>query len=280
MQTTKKPFKLLLGALVLALLAGGGFWGWRRFKPAAGGATAALKAEKYQCPMHPQVVRDHPGDCPICHMHLVKVQEDELPAAAAGVVAGKAGFTLSPQRQQLIGVKTTAVEIRPLSLSIRMPGRTSSGRQVLAQLLEIDAGSVRPGMRARLQGPQGGWVDARVEDVDSSLDSLTRSFGVTLQAASSAPWMRSGAFCQVLVEAPLGKRLAVPEEAVLDTGLRQVVFVADGMGHFEPREVVLGLAGDGWVEVTRGLKAGETVVSSANFLIDSESRFKAALKAF
>jgi Cu(I)/Ag(I) efflux system membrane fusion protein len=74
--------------------------------------------------------------------------------------------------------------------------------------------------------------------------------------------------------------LAVPESAVLDTGSRQAVFVDKGQGRFEPREVKLGHRGDGYVEIRQGLKEGEPVVVSANFLIDAESNLKAALKGF
>ena len=77
-----------------------------------------------------------------------------------------------------------------------------------------------------------------------------------------------------------GKALAVPDSAVLDSGTRQLVLVQRGEGRFEPREVKLGARGDGYVEVLDGVKAGETVVVSANFLIDAESNLKAALSAF
>lgn len=322
MKTHKKSFKFWWAVLALLGLAGGAFWAQGHFKAAA--LPLAQHHDRYQCAMHPQIIQDHPGDCPICHMHLEKMEDespepsvaakgqpkilkyrnpmdptvfserpmkdsmgmDYLPVYeeegddATGGVEGKASFTLSPQRQQLIGVRTELAELRDLSLTLRLPGRVTPGGQVLAQLLEIDAGTVRLGMKARLQGPGGAELEARVLEVDSNLDSLTRSFGVVLQAGSGAAWLRSGVFCQVLIQSKLGRRLAVPEDAILDTGARQVIFVADGKGHFEPRQVTLGQAGDDWVELTQGVKAGEQVVSSANFLIDSESRFKAALKQF
>ncbi len=74
--------------------------------------------------------------------------------------------------------------------------------------------------------------------------------------------------------------LTIPESAVLDTGTRQAIFVDKGEGRFEPREVKIGHRGDGFVEVRDGVKEGEPVVVSANFLIDAESNLKAALKGF
>jgi Cu(I)/Ag(I) efflux system membrane fusion protein len=74
--------------------------------------------------------------------------------------------------------------------------------------------------------------------------------------------------------------LAVPDSAVLDTGSRQAVLVDKGEGRYEPRAVKLGHRGGGYVEVRDGIKEGEQVVTSANFLIDAESNLKAALKGF
>ena len=67
---------------------------------------------------------------------------------------------------------------------------------------------------------------------------------------------------------------------MLDTGVRQAVLIDKGEGRFEPRPVKLGVRGDGFVEITEGLTAGDKVVTSANFLIDAESNLKAALKGF
>jgi Cu(I)/Ag(I) efflux system membrane fusion protein len=77
-----------------------------------------------------------------------------------------------------------------------------------------------------------------------------------------------------------GKALTVPDSAVLDTGTRQLVLVQRGEGKFEPRPVKLGARGDGYIEVLEGVKAGENVVVSANFLIDAESNLKAAFSGF
>jgi Cu(I)/Ag(I) efflux system membrane fusion protein len=71
---------------------------------------------------------------------------------------------------------------------------------------------------------------------------------------------------------------AVPQSAVIDSGSRQVVILDQGNGRFEPREVKLGRRGDGYVEVTSGLQAGESIVVNGNFLIDAESNLQSALK--
>jgi Cu(I)/Ag(I) efflux system membrane fusion protein len=86
----------------------------------------------------------------------------------------------------------------------------------------------------------------------------------------------------VEIDAAAGEpnRLTVPVSALIDSGNRQVVIVERGDGLFEPRPVKLGLRSDGFVEIREGLKAGEKVVVTANFLIDAESNLRAALKSF
>jgi Cu(I)/Ag(I) efflux system membrane fusion protein len=85
----------------------------------------------------------------------------------------------------------------------------------------------------------------------------------------------------VEIEAPLAARaVAVPESAVIDSGMRRVVLVERGEGKYEPRAVKLGARVPGFVQVLDGLKPGERVVTSATFLIDAESNLRAALAAF
>jgi Cu(I)/Ag(I) efflux system membrane fusion protein len=76
-----------------------------------------------------------------------------------------------------------------------------------------------------------------------------------------------------------GKVLVVPESAVLDFGLRKIVLLDLDDGRFAPRDVAIGRRGEGFVEIRGGLVDGEKVVTSANFLIDSESNLKAALQS-
>jgi multidrug efflux pump subunit AcrA (membrane-fusion protein) len=284
----------------LALLAAGGAWWALHRAPAAAGARAqaGAKVTVWQCSMHPNVIQDHPGICPICHMDLeerqldaddprvkklglkpILPQEDAAPGPGAAV-PGKAAFTLSPERRQLIGVASEAVAVQAMSRILRLPGVAKSGALVLAQLAEQDAGELKPGLKALLLGPQGQAVSATVRSVDASLDSLTRTFGVALQAAKAQPWLQAGVYVEARVELSLGQRLSVPEDAVIDTGLRQVLFVEKEGGRFEPRQVSLGERGNGRVEVLKGVQAGERVVTQASFLIDSESRFQAAIQQF
>jgi hypothetical protein len=226
--------------------------------------------------MHPQIVRDKPGECPICHMDLEKVELG--PPSKTEKAPERAAFELPAWRQQLIGVKTAKAQGMRLERELRLSARVSGGG-VLAQLLEIDAGQVQAGQKASLRGPAGQSAEAVVAGVDGQLDSYTRTFSVSLRPLSRESWMRPGVFVEARVKVPLKHGLTVPEDAVIDDGDQPLVFVKQG-DQFEPRTVTLGPSGEAWVRIESGLKEGEEVVRAPLFLIDSEARFKAAAQAF
>lgn len=387
-------------ALVLAAAAGGYVGGAFRPAPRVDEANADATVV-YQCSMHPQVIQDHPGNCPICGMALQRVDlhGDHAAAAAAAAparkikfyrhpmrpeivsdhpakdemgmdylpvyedggeaapddgVPGHAAFTLSRERQQLIGVTRGRVSVRPLAVEVRAVGRiaydptlyraiveyreavrsraafganaaeeaktggnalirgaylrllqqglsedqikalTRADRDpielllpsdsvwVYAQVYEYEVPLVQPGQAMIVTVPSqpGREFHAKVAAVDAILDPATRTVRVRGLVPTPAKELRPESFVQVRIAVPLGEKLAVPTEAVLDTGDHQIVFVVRGEGSFEPRAVKLGRSAQGYYEVLDGLVDGDEVVTSANFLIDSESRFRAALAAF
>jgi membrane fusion protein, copper/silver efflux system len=109
---------------------------------------------------------------------------------------------------------------------------------------------------------------------------MTRTVRARVLVETPDESLRPETFVHVKLEVPLGKKLSVPFDAVLDTGEHQIVFAVKGAGTFEPRSAKLGRQADGFYEVLSGLEEGEEVVTSANFLIDSESRFRSAVAAF
>ena len=319
----------------------------------------------YQCAMHPQIVSDEPGVCPICQMKLQPVEEAEhaptvTPQTERNVgevhptgVPGHASFTLSTRRQQLIGVTRAPVEERDLEVEIRAVGKVAhdpelyraiteyrealSGRRqvrespwgetrqgsdaivrasklrlrqlglselelrqiteddadpvnlllpgksvwVYARVYEYEIALVAPGQAVTITAPSvpGRVFEAEIAAVDTVLDPATRTARVRALVHTPDESLRPESFVHVKIRVPLGRRLAIPEEAVLDTGEHRIVFVVEGDGYFEPRSAGLGREAGGYYEVLSGLGAGEMVVTSANFLIDSESRFRSALSA-
>jgi membrane fusion protein, copper/silver efflux system len=110
-----------------------------------------------------------------------------------------------------------------------------------------------------------------------ALDARTRTARVRFEFANPQGRLKPEMFANVGIKIDLGVRTAVPAEAVIDTGSRHVVLISRQAGYFEPRDIVPGARAEGYIEVIEGLQPGETVVTSANFLIDSESSLKDAV---
>jgi Cu(I)/Ag(I) efflux system membrane fusion protein len=409
----RSGFPLRSAALIaLGLVAGVGGTLLVRRPPAAAAGQPALKKQMYQCPMHLQIIQDHPGTCPICAMDLVPIEDIQ---GGASTVEGLATVTIDPTRQQLIGLHTVKVvegaaggELRasvrlvpdetrvrrinvkvegfveklyadfvgkpvakgqPLfsvyspefvsaqrefllalktqkalsggslrqsggdllesarrrlllwdvpqdtldrlektdeiqkTLTLRSPiagvvtaktivegGRVSPSEAPLeltelghlwaqADIYESELTRVRVGMAAVLQFNtfEGRVFPGRVAFVDPVLDPKSRTLRVRIEVANPKGELKPDMFGEAVLKAGTRKGLLVPLDAVLDSGTRKVVFVALGEGKFEPREVETGPASGDQVEIRRGLAAGDEVVTGASFLVDSESRLRAAL---
>ncbi|MHB8069106.1 MAG: efflux RND transporter periplasmic adaptor subunit [Desulfobaccales bacterium] len=132
-----------------------------------------------------------------------------------------------------------------------------------------------------LQYMPGETFQGKIDYIYPYLKEDTRTAKVRLRFPNPQLKLKPEMFAQVQIKSPAAKEaVVVPAEAVLDTGLKQHVFIALGGGKFEPREVKLGVYGNGnhYREVLSGLKGGEDVVTSAQFLLDSESRFREAIQ--
>ena len=110
-----------------------------------------------------------------------------------------------------------------------------------------------------------------------TLDEKTRTVKVRIELSNPSGLLKPEMYANVEFKGSLGKALTVPESAVITTGERSVVFVAKGEGEFEPREVSTGVKVRNFYEIRSGLAVGEKVVTGANFLLDSESKLKAAI---
>jgi Cu(I)/Ag(I) efflux system membrane fusion protein/cobalt-zinc-cadmium efflux system membrane fusion protein len=153
---------------------------------------------------------------------------------------------------------------------------------VLAQVFQNDLSRVRIGAPASLtvDSYPGRVFHGRVDFVYPDVDATTRTSRVRMVFANPKLTLSPGMFVNMVLEVPLGKQLVIPASGVLQSGTRQIVFVDHGAGYLEPREVQLGQrAGDEFI-VLSGLKQGERIVTSANFLVDSESQLQAAIGSF
>ncbi len=147
---------------------------------------------------------------------------------------------------------------------------------IVADIYEYEIPFVRVGQQARITLAYfpGKDLSAKIDYIYPTVSADTRTAKVRLTLPNPGGRLKPQMFTNVEIRISLGKRLVIPGSAVIDTGKEQVVYVDRGEGNFEPREVRLGLITDDDVEVLRGLKVGEKVASSANFLIDSEAQLK------
>src|SRR5579872_2429019 len=153
---------------------------------------------------------------------------------------------------------------------------------VFAEVFQNDLGRIKIGDRAKLtvDSYPGKSFEGRVNFIYPQVDMTTRTVRARLAFSNPGLKLSPGMFVNVALEVPQGKQLVVPASGVLQSGTRQVVFVNRGDGYLEPRDVELGArSGDDFI-VLKGLKDGEEIVTSANFLIDSESQLQAALGSF
>ena len=152
---------------------------------------------------------------------------------------------------------------------------------VLASVYQYELPFVRQGQRATmtLSYLPGKSYEGRVSLVYPVIDAATRTAQVRIEFRNDGLELKPDMYAQVTLIADLGERTAVPASAVMDTGDRSIVFVDKGQGYFEPRDVKIGIRLPDSYEVLGGLDAGDRVLTSANFFVDSESKLKAALAA-
>jgi Cu(I)/Ag(I) efflux system membrane fusion protein/cobalt-zinc-cadmium efflux system membrane fusion protein len=153
---------------------------------------------------------------------------------------------------------------------------------VNAQVFQTDLGRIKPGdaTAVTVDAYPGKTFRGRIDSILPQVDMNTRTVRARLVLPNPGLLLKPGMFVNVILEAPAGKTLTVPASSIFHSGTRNLIFVNKGEGNFEPREVELGpRVGDDYV-VLKGIKSGESLVASANFLIDSEAQLQAAAGAF
>ena len=151
---------------------------------------------------------------------------------------------------------------------------------VYASIYEYELSLVQPGATAviEVEAFPGRAFSGTVRSIDPMLDPVTRTARARILVEDPEGILKPAMFVTAVMTVDLGEQLTVPVEAVFATGERKLIFVDRGQGLFEPRDVVLGIKADDVYAVESGVTEGEQVVTSGNFLIDSESRLKAALQ--
>lgn len=152
---------------------------------------------------------------------------------------------------------------------------------VEAELFEADVALIQEGMPAMIDvtALPGRTFEGRVEYVYPTLEEETRSMKARVALPNPGGRLKPGMYTTVRLERSLGEVLTIPTSAVLRTGDRAIAFVDMGEGRLMPHELTLGLAADEYVEVMKGIEPGARVVTSAQFLLDSESNLAEVMRA-
>lgn len=242
---------------------------------------------------------------------LVSAQQEYLIALKAGKTLGEASSILNSAREKLRLWDVTDSQVEELGrtgqfkkiVTVYSPGsgiviekNVVQGQKIMAgenlfkiadlstvwvlgEVYEYELPFIKTGQEVKisLSYYPGEAFIGKIIYVYPYLKPETRTNQVRIEIANPGLKFKPEMFANLAIHVDYGTKLAVPADAVLDAGVSKIVFVAKGDGYFEPREVTLGVKGEDVYEVLDGLSDGENVVTSANFLIDSESSLKAAL---
>jgi Cu(I)/Ag(I) efflux system membrane fusion protein len=198
---------------------------------------------------------------------IKKIEESEKPIRTLTIYSPASGYVLQKYATQ--GMKIMAGE-KLLDIS------DLSTVWVVADIYEYELPFIKVGDTARigLSYFPGKELTSRIEFVAPALSAETRTAKMRFSIPNPGGQLKPQMFTDVELKVNLGQKLAVPDDAVIDTGLRKIVYVDKGDGYFEPRAVTTGLRAEKLIEILSGLKAGEKIASAANFLIDSEAKLK------
>jgi membrane fusion protein, copper/silver efflux system len=204
---------------------------------------------------------------------LEKLRRGDRASRIIGVPAPEAGTVVEKMAVKGMRYQPGEVLFRIVDTSVMW---------VLAEVYEQDLAFVKVGDMAKVT--VNAWPErsfpGRVIFIYPSVGKESRTAKLRIEVANPDGLLRADMAATVEIEAPLGRALAVPDSAVIDSGKRQIVLVERGEGRYQPVAVKLGARVPGYVQVLDGLKPGERVVTAATFLIDAESNLRAALGTF
>ena len=208
-----------------------------------------------------------------------QVTDDQIDAAPA---PGEAHTVFRSPVSGIVMEKTIVKGMRVMPGDVLYRIVDPSVVWVDASVYEPDLGVVHIGQRGTMtfQTYPGETFSGRVSYVASTLDAQSRTAIVRFEIANPGGRLKQGMFASLDLTVPFGRGLVVPSDAVLDSGRRRLVFVSEGNGYFEPRDVTVGHTVDGRTQIVHGLAEGERVAESAAFFIDSESQLRAATQGF
>ena len=257
----------------------------RNEKGPTGGSADKVEHEDaqgfYTCPMHPQVHEHKPGKCPICHMNLVKVLapiKNASPTPNMALTKNESSNDLSVTDQQLrvAGISKYTVVKKDLVFSLSVAGRVISSREVSFQVYESDLRAIKPGNEffgSATSAPDEK-LTGKIRTVDNIADPSSRTVRVigTLTKAPATPISDGGFHGEII--SLVKNQIAIPEEAVLHAGKKDLVYIISQENELRSVQVQLGRKSNQEYQILSGLSAGDVISAGPNFLIDSEAKIR------
>jgi len=278
---TNRKQKIIAGVIAGVTLgvAALGAWYFLTPKPEAPMATAGSESQERKVlywtdPMVPGFKSDKPGKSPFMDMEMVPVYADDSDTTTVSV---------RPEIVQSLGVRTHKVMRGGQPRRIAVTGYLFSGAHgmaVLVDLIDRDASLVRTGQRAEVRVsdvPDRTW-SGTVEQIESDVAIGARTVKARIRLSQTSAALQPNMFAEVTILGAAASKSAlfIPREALIRTGTRNAVVLALGDGRFQPVAVTPGSESDDWVEIRAGIKEGDVVVTSGQFLIDSEASVRAS----
>lgn len=226
----------------------------------------------YTCSMHPQVHQHEPGKCPICGMALIKVGGKNQKQTKESTHE----IHVTDRQMQLAGISKYTVTKKDLIFTVPVSGRMLSSREVVFQVYESDLATVKSGLEfsGSSTSAPGDVIKGRIRQVDSIVDPSSRTVRVTGTLTETPKnFVSEGGFHGV-IRSVAKDQIAIPEEAVLHTGQKNLVYLMSKEGTLKPVAVAIGKKTSQEYQVLSGLNVGDVISSGPNFLIDSEAKLR------
>ncbi len=233
----------------------------------------------WTCPMHPQIHLDHDGECPICHMKLVKIKDSKKAEATQQSDGDKrSALNITDNQLTLIGIQKAKVEKMNLIAKILVSGRVISQTAVAFQIYENDLRYVHS--KLIFKGTSSISTDEEITGIITSVDSIVDPTSRTIRVIGNFDKAPKGLLSETsfngAIQIELTDRLVIPESSVLHTGSGDLVYLFGESNKLTPKRVKLGIKTEGFYEVINGLVENDLISSGPNFLIDSEAKIRGA----
>ena len=261
--------------LALAIIAVLGLWASKKFLQKSDASKISMTQTEgtsyWTCPMHPQIHLDHDGECPICHMKLVKIKDSAKAQTTQQKSDGDKRSVLDSSENQLglIGIQKAKVEKMTLTAKIPASGRVISQTAVAFQIYESDLRYVHP--RLVFKGTSSISTDEEITGTLTSVDSIVDPTSRTIRVIGNFDRAPKGLLSETsfsgAIQIELKDRLAIPESSVLHTGTGDLVYLFGDSNQLKPKKVTLGIKTEGFYEVLHGLNENDQI----NYLLRSHS---------